>query len=107
MAKKPKKEKTERMRKLDELRDNTNLSAIKKELIEAVNSSEERLVRNLFYTYKMWTLNADPNKEMKKNLEVAIRSAEKAIIRDKKLGLPIDAHEEMIVTYKKKLKALS
>lgn len=99
--------KSARMLKLDDLRDKTNLSAIKKELIEAVNSSEERLVRNLFYTYKMWTLDADPNKEMKKNLEVAIRSAEKAIIRDKKLGLPIDAHEEMIVNYKKKLKSLS
>ena len=85
----------------------TIFQQLKRNLLRLLSSSEERLVRNLFYTYKMWTLNADPNNEMKKNLEVAIRSAEKAIIRDKKLGLPIDAHEEMIVAYKKKLKALS
>lgn len=101
-----KREKSERMKKLDSLKNDTSLSSIRKELTQAVSELPEKTVRSMYYTFKMWTLNADPTKKLKETLEVAIRAAQNSKKRDESLDLPTDVYDDLIKGYKKKLSSL-
>jgi len=101
-----KRKKSVRQIKLESLKKETSLENIKTELQIAISNSDEKLVRNLFYIYKMWTLDVDPTKKEQETLRVLINQTERNINRKQSLSMDASNLQQELAAYKEALQKL-